>query len=70
MIEWIEVADSKRISHEAYSPEEEKIFVRFHDGVEWWYGACPPEVWEQFTVSSRGGYINSVLNHKPHGRLG
>lgn len=70
MIEWIPVSSSKRIVAEAYDPEAEKIYVRFPDGVEWCYAACPPDVWEEFTApgQSRGQYINRVLNFKPHGR--
>jgi hypothetical protein len=70
VINWIPVAGSERIVAEAYDPETERIYVRFPDGVEWWYGACPPHVWEEFTApgQSRGQYIRSVLNHKPNGR--
>ena len=42
--EWHPV-ESKRITHEAHDPELERILVRFHDGVEWCYEACPPDVW-------------------------
>jgi hypothetical protein len=70
VINWIPVVGSERIVAEAYDPETERIYVRFPDGVEWWYGACPPHVWEEFTApgQSRGQYIRSVLNHKPNGR--
>jgi KTSC domain len=70
MIEWAPVAGSTRIIAEAYDPETETIYVRFPDGVEWWYGACPPHVWEQFRLpgQSRGQYIRSVLDFKPNGR--
>ncbi|MYI69123.1 MAG: KTSC domain-containing protein [Boseongicola sp. SB0673_bin_14] len=70
MIEWIPVSGSTRIIAEAYDPESETIFVRFHDGVEWRYSGCPPSTWEAFTApgQSRGQYIHAVLNHKPHGR--
>ncbi len=70
MIEWIPVSGSKRIVAEAYDPETEKIYVRFTDGVEWWYAACPPHVWQEFTAQgqSRGQYIARVLDFKPHGR--
>ncbi len=70
MIEWLPVTESCRIVAEAYDPETETIYVRFPDGVEWRYSACPPEVWAEFTAPgrSRGGYIHRVLNHKPHGR--
>ena len=46
------------------------IYVRFPEGVEWWYAACPPHVWEEFTSpgQSRGQYISKFLNYKPNGR--
>jgi hypothetical protein len=70
MINWIPVSGSTRIVAEAYSPEAETIYVRFSDGVEWSYAACPPHVWEEFTApgQSRGQYIHRVLNFKPNGR--
>lgn len=70
MIEWIPVDGSSRIVAEAYDPETETIFVRFPDGVEWAYSACPPHVWEELTAlgQSRGDYIAQELNNKPHGR--
>lgn len=71
MIEWISVGNSERIVAEAYDPENEKIYVRFKgDNVEWWYAACPPNIWQEFTApgQSRGKYIYAVLNHKPNGR--
>lgn len=69
MIDWHPVPDSSRITAEAYDEEEQKIYVRFPDGVEWWYAECPPHVWDEFTrpEQSRGEYINEVLDHKPHG---
>ena len=71
-IEWIAVTGSSRIVAEAYDQGTETIYVRFHDGVEWRYSACTPEIWEEFTAQgqSRGKYINRVLNNKPHGRHG
>lgn len=70
MIEWSPVSGSSRIVAEAYDEEAERIYVRFPDGVEWWYAACPRHVWEEFTTpgQSRGQYIHLVLNHKPNGR--
>lgn len=70
MIEWTPVSGSTRIVAEAYDLESEKILVRFPSGVEWWYAACPPNIWQEFTApgQSRGQYIARVLNHKPHGR--
>ena len=70
MIEWIPVTNSTRIVAEAYDSNAEIIYVRFPNGIEWQYSACLPQVWEEFTApgQSRGKYINSVLNHKPHRR--
>ena len=70
MIEWKPVTGSTRINAEAYDPDTERIYVRFPDGTEWWYAACPPNVWEEFSApgQSRGQYIHRVLNHKPNGR--
>lgn len=70
MIEWAPVAGSTRIVAEAYDPETETIYVRFPDGVEWWYAACPVQVWNEFSApgQSRGQYIHRVLNLKPNGR--
>jgi hypothetical protein len=70
MIEWIPVPGSTRITAEAYDAATETIYVRFPNGVEWRYAACPPQTWEAFTASgqSRGQYIHQVLNHKPNGR--
>jgi hypothetical protein len=72
MIEWIPVTSSTRIIAEAYVPETETIYVRFLDGVEWYYAACPTHVWEEFSApgQSRGKYIHRILNHKPNGRHG
>ena len=64
--------DSTRITHEAYDPETESILVRFPNGVEWCYEACPPDVWAAFTAhgQSRGTFISQVLDYKPHHRFG
>ena len=70
MIEWIPVDGSSRIIAAAYDPETETIYVRFPDGVEWQYSACPASVWAEFIApgQSRGKFIKTVLNYKPHGR--
>ena len=41
--------------------------VRFQDGVEWAYSACPTAVWAEFTApgQSRGRFITRVLDAKP-----
>jgi hypothetical protein len=68
MIEWSVVTGSTRIVAEAYDAENERILVRFPNGVEWAYSACPQTVWAEFTAvgQSRGQYISTVLNFKPH----
>ena len=70
MLEWTPVVGSSRIVAEAYDSATETIYVRFPKGVEWWYAACPPHTWEEFTAlgQSRGQYIYRVLDHKPNGR--
>lgn len=70
MSEWTSVAGSSRIIAQAYVSEIETILVRFPDGVEWAYSACPPQVWEEFTApgQSRGEYISRVLDAKPNSR--
>lgn len=70
MNEWIPVYGSTRIVAEWYDPDMETIYVRFPNGVEWWYASCPPHVWEAFTApgQSRGQYIHQTLNYKPNGR--
>lgn len=70
MIEWTPVTDSTRVIAEAYVTETETILVRFPDGVEWSYSACPPDVWAEFTApgQSRGEFIARVLDAKPNGR--
>ena len=70
MIEWILVSGSTRIVAEAYDSATETIYVRFPNGVEWYYSACPPNVWAEFTApgQSRGTYIHNVLNAKPNDR--
>lgn len=70
MIEWTPVSGSKRIVAEAYDSEAETIYVRFPNGVEWFYAACLPDVWERFTApgQSRGEFIAHTLDHKPNGR--
>lgn len=71
MVDWIPVTGSDRIVAMAYDEEREAIYVRFHDGVEWFYDACPPSVWAEFTApgQSKGKYIARVLDHKPNGPL-
>lgn len=69
MIDWRPVVGSSWVAEEAYLPESETILVRFTDGVEWAYSACPVSVWDEFTAigQSRGKYIHAVLKAKPNG---
>ena len=70
MIDWQVVEGSSRIVAEAYLPESETILVRFPDGVEWAYSACPQSTWDEFTADgqSRGQYVAAVLDAKPNSR--
>lgn len=70
MIEWTPVEGSERIVAAAYVAETETILVRFPNGVEWAYSACPPHIWEAFMApgQSRGQYIARELDIKPNGR--
>jgi len=70
MIEWAAVDGSSRIVAEAYIAETETILVRFPNGVEWAYSACPTAVWAEFTAlgQSRGQFIARVLDAKPNSR--
>jgi hypothetical protein len=70
MIEWVPVTSSSWIVAEAYDAETERIYLRLQDGAEWWYAACPPDVWAEFSApgQSRGEYFNRVLKFKPNGR--
>jgi len=70
MINWITVYDSSRIVAMAYDSNSETIYVRFPNGVEWWYGNCPKSVWEEFSLpgTSKGKYIHQVLDKHPNGK--
>lgn len=70
MFDWNPVHHSSRIIAEAYDEDAQRIYVRFTDGTEWWYGNCPRHVWEEFTApgQSRGKYIHKVLDNNPNGR--
>jgi KTSC domain-containing protein len=72
MIEWIPVSKSEFIVAEAYDAETETIYLRFKKDAEWWFAACPPDVWEEYSApgQSRGQYFNRVLKFKPNGRHG
>ena len=69
MIEWNPVSSSV-ITAEAYDAETETIYVRFTNGQEWGYSACPKHVWEEFTApgQSKGQYLNQILKQKPNAR--
>lgn len=70
MIEWISVLDSTRIVAMAYNEEQQTIYVRFPEGIEWWYGDCSQLHWEEFRFApSKGRYIREELDHHPNGQL-
>jgi len=68
-LDWQDV-DSTRIVAEAFDPDTETIYVRFPNGIEWYYEACPLDVWEAFTTpgQSRGQFIHQTLDYKPNDR--
>lgn len=70
MLEWIPVTSS-RMTHVAYDAAAETIYVRFRDGVEWWYGSSPQSSWEEFMAptTSKGRYIHDILDGRPKGRV-
>lgn len=70
MIEWVSTV-SGRIQAVAYDAVSETIYVRFNDGAEWWYGGCPPHIWEEFTApgTSKGRYVHDVLDGHAKGPL-
>lgn len=70
MINWAEVSDSGRVAAVAYDPDQETIYVRFKNDIEWWYGNCPPHIWEQFLMPgvSKGRFIHDELDTHPNGR--
>jgi hypothetical protein len=70
MLDWNEVIDSSRVVAVAYDGDQEAIFVRFPNGVEWRYDACPSHVWEEFIApnTSKGSFIHHTLNRLPNAR--
>lgn len=72
MLDWIPVTDSQRVVAIAYDASAEVIYVRFPNGVEWWYAGCPPQTWEEFSApgTSKGTYIHQILNGRQNGRWG
>jgi hypothetical protein len=69
MFEWIPIV-STAMTARGYNPEAETIYIRFTDGKEWWYSACPQQVWDEFTAPgvSAGKFLHNVLKPKPNGR--
>ena len=39
--------------------------------LRWWYGECPPHMWEEFAspATSKGQYIHTTLDGHPKGRF-
>ena len=69
-LDWLLISDSKRVVAIAYDQTTETIYVRFPNGIEWWYADCPAPVWSEFSAptTSKGGYIHSTLDHHRNGR--
>ena len=69
MVEMFDVAGSSRIAQFGYDAETATVRVRFTDGTPWCYRGVPPEVWDEFVrATSKGRFINDVLNHYDPGR--
>jgi hypothetical protein len=67
MVEMFPVASS-RITEMGYDVDSATVYVRFPDGRSWCYMNVPQDVWEQFVASSsKGAFINEVLNGYQHG---
>jgi hypothetical protein len=70
MPEMFSVASS-RITEMGYDGDTATVYVRFTDGVSWWYTNVPVDVWEQFVAtSSKGRFINETLDGYPNGPAG
>jgi hypothetical protein len=71
IIDWQDVTGSERIVAMAFVAQQELICVRFPDGVEWCYNGCTPDEYATFSdpATSKGRYINDVLNKKLNDRL-
>ena len=69
MFEWIPI-ESAAMTAIGYDPEAETIYVRFNDGKEWWYSACPQNVWDELNTPgvSAGKVLHCALKAKPNGR--
>ena len=64
------VYDSTRLVAMAFNDEAQMIYVRFPEGIEWWYGECSSFHWEQFQLApSKGRYVREELDHHPNGQL-
>ena len=59
---------SSRITEMGYDADLATVYVRFTDGKGWSYRNVPEDVWDEFVSStSKGSFINEVLNHYDHG---
>ena len=69
MFEWIPITSSVMTAI-GFDPETDTIYVRFTNGKEWWYSACPQQVWDEFIApgQSQGVFLNKVLKFKPNGQ--
>jgi hypothetical protein len=68
MFEWVPV-ESSAMTAIGYDAETETVYVRFKEGKEWWYSACPQNVWNDMRAPgvSLGKFLHSTLYSKPNG---
>ena len=70
MVEMFPVASS-RITEMGYDQESVTVYVRFTDGVSWFYMNVPFDVWEEFVASpSKGRFITDTLDAYQNGPAG
>jgi hypothetical protein len=69
-INWINVTESTIVTAIAYDDAAERIFVRLHSGVEFYFDNCDPALWNQFKspAHSKGEFIKNVLENHAYGR--
>lgn len=70
MVEMFPVASS-RITEMGYESDTATVYVRFTDGISWYYMNVPVDVWEQFVASpSKGRFIKETLDAYQKGPAG
>lgn len=67
---WVDV-QSSRLNQARYDGASRQVQVIFRDGTPWTYAGVPRNIWNNFRrSSSKGKYINRILNGYPYWRGG